>query len=157
MVGALRISDAASLAMHAMAFMATHRDQEPIVVSQIASAIRVSETHLGKVLQRLARHGFLTSRRGPGGGYGLSRTFESLTLLDVYEAIDGPLASTGCLLGRPVCSASGEGCILGDLIENVNEKVRQTLASTRLADIVFDPVSLGTRASVLDFENGAAR
>lgn len=142
MAGALRISDAASLAMHAMAYMASHRDTEPISVAHIASALKVSEAHLGKVLQRLARHDYLTSRRGPRGGYGLSQVFDALTLLDVYEAIDGPLHSRNCLLGHPVCSSGGEGCILGDLIQDVNQQVKDKLASTRLADIVFDPVGL---------------
>lgn len=137
MVGALRISDAASLAMHAMAFMATRRSEDPVSVGQIANYLKVSEAHLGKVLQRLARHGYLTSRRGPGGGYGLGSDFDELTLLDIYEAIDGPLKTRGCLLGHPVCSSAGQGCILGDLIENVNEQVRQRLASTRLSQIVF--------------------
>ena len=136
MEGTLRISDAASIAMHAMAFIASRTVQGPMSVADLASRLGVSEAHLGKVLQRLVRHGYLASRRGPSGGYEPARDLGDLTLLEVYEAVDGPLRRGECLLGRRACA--GGSCILGDLVGTVNEMVRAQLARTRIGDLEFE-------------------
>jgi len=138
MEGSLRISEAASLAMHAMAYMAGREETGPVSVASMSRSLGVSEAHLGKVLQRLARHGYLESRRGPGGGYGLGAGARELTLLSIYEAVDGPLRESACLLDRRVCT--GSSCIFGGLLESVDRQVRDHLASTRVADLVFEPV-----------------
>ena len=136
MEGSLRISEAASLAMHAMAYMATREDADPVSVSSLSRSLGVSEAHLGKVLQRLARHGYLESRRGPRGGYGLSEGAGELTLLTIYEAVDGPLRQSSCLLDHRVCT--GSSCIFGGLLESVDSQLRDHLSGTRVADLVLE-------------------
>jgi len=131
MANVLKVSEAASLALHAMVLLAA-RD-EVVSTGEIASTLRVSVAHLSKVLQRLARVGLVRSIRGPKGGFILGKASEEITLLDVYEAIEGPLVPSNCLLNTPVCS--GERCILGGLLETVNEQVREYLAGTRLSEL----------------------
>ena len=63
----------------------------------------------------------------------MGKKAEEITLLDVYEAIDGPLVPNKCLLDAQICA--GKRCILGDLIETVNNQVREYLATTRLPDL----------------------
>jgi len=128
----LKISDAASLGLHAMGLLATRPDTG-FSTKQIARDLQVSEAHLSKVLQRLTKVGLAASTRGPRGGFALARSAESITLLDVYEAIEGPLVATRCLLGKRVCN--GRQCILGDLLTTVDGQVRDYLATTRLADL----------------------
>ncbi len=132
MSNVLRISDAASLGLHAMVLLAADSQKE-ISTRQIASELQVSEAHLSKVLQRLGKVGLVTSSRGPRGGFALARKAEEVTLLDVYEAIDGPLVPNNCLLGSRICG--GERCILGDLLETVDDQVREYLATTRLHEL----------------------
>ena len=132
MSNVLRISDAASLGLHAMVLLAVDWQKE-ISTRQIASKLQVSEAHLSKVLQRLGKVGLVTSSRGPRGGFALARKAEEITLLDVYEAIDGPLVPNNCLLGTRICG--GERCILGDLLETVDSQVREYLATTRLHEL----------------------
>jgi len=128
----LRISDGASLALHTMALLASVKAGR-LSAREIADRLAASRAHLSKVLQRLARAGLVWSVRGPRGGFSLARPAEEVTLLDVYEAIDGPLDDSTCLLGAPVCS--GKNCLLGDLVEAVNLHVRVRLAGTRLRDV----------------------
>jgi Rrf2 family protein len=71
------------------------------------------------------------STRGPKGGFALARPAGRITLEEVYEAIDGPLGDSQCLLGRPVCN--GSRCILGGLLNSVNRQVRRYLHTTRLS------------------------
>ena len=125
----LKVSEAASLALHTAVFLAG-RPEEVVTTGEVASALDVSENHLSKVLQRLAKAGLMRSTRGPRGGFMLSRSPDDLTLLEVYEAIEGPLGTTNCLFGRPACD--GE-CILGDLLTDVNAQIREYLTRTKLS------------------------
>ncbi len=129
----LKFSDASSLGFHAMVIIAEKHDKL-VSVKEIASQVLVSEAHLSKVLQRLARRGFVKSVRGPGGGFKLARTPEKIHLLEVYEAIDGELTNTSCLLGLKNCPR--KNCILDDLIQSTNDRVRDYLSKTSLADLI---------------------
>jgi len=127
--GTLRISEAAAIALHAMTFLAA----DPVrrhAVHEIAESLHVSEAHLAKVLQRLMRVGLVSSVRGPGGGYTLARARDEITLLDIVEAIEGPLDAIDCIM--PVRTCTGGACILGDLLETINKRVREYLGGTNL-------------------------
>lgn len=130
----LRISDAANFAIHAMVLIAQGGPHKRMSVLELAGILDVSEAHLGKVLQRLTRHGFLTSRRGPGGGFELACEPADVTLLDVVSAIDGPLTAGPCLLGRPLCV--GKRCAMLGVLEKVHKLVFDHLQGTRLSDVV---------------------
>ncbi len=129
----LNISDAANLGIHSMLYIANHDGSRPWSASEIAGDLRVSEAHLGKVLQRLTRLGFLTSRRGPKGGFTLGREPSTITILDILTAIDGPLDAGGCLLGRPLCPANR--CAMGDILGRAYDLVHSHLSGTRLSDV----------------------
>lgn len=132
MANMLRISDAASLAMHAMVLLAVNPDKE-VSTRRIASQLNASEAHLSKVLQRLAKAGLVTSMRGPKGGFALQRQPHEVRLLDVYEAIEGSLVPNHCLLRARICD--GESCILGDLLETVDRQIGDYLAGTNLSEL----------------------
>lgn len=132
MTHALRISEAASFAMHAMGLIAATSD-ESLTVRSIAERFKISQAHLSKVLQRLAKVGLLTSVRGPKGGFSLSRPSDRVTLLEVFEAIEGPLAPTVCLFGEPLCD--GRDCILGSVMVEANALLYDRLSATTLADL----------------------
>lgn len=129
MTNLLRISDAASLAMHAMAFL-VELPQQWVSTHEIASKLCVSENHLAKVCQRLSKSGLLEGARGPKGGFRLAKPAEAITLLEIYEAVDGPLEPTQCLLGRQVCGR--RKCILGGLIKTINTEVTEQFSKTTL-------------------------
>ena len=126
----LDFSEAGSIALHAVVCLGANPDRR-IPSHELAKTLRVSSAHLSKVMQRLARVGVVDSMRGPTGGFVLGRPAEEIVLLDVYEAIAGPLEETACLFQSPVC---GGRCILGELIDNVDNQVRQYLSATTVSD-----------------------
>jgi Rrf2 family transcriptional regulator, nitric oxide-sensitive transcriptional repressor len=134
MPSVLNLSEAASIAIHAMISVAGGRGR-PLKNSEIAKAYGVSANHSAKVLQRLQKSGFLSSVRGPGGGYRLAVDPSSVTLLDVYRAIDGRLSDSGCLFGRgrhcslPVCLFAG-------LLHEANSLFERHLGSAALSDFI---------------------
>lgn len=132
MPNVFKLSEAASLALHTSVYLAS-RAERMVSAKEIASALNVSEAHLAKVLQRLAREGIVRSVRGPRGGFRLARDARTITLLEVYEAVEGPVRAVSCLLGAPVCT--GEDCILGGLTEGLNNQVRDYLRKTTAGEM----------------------
>lgn len=133
MANVWRISEAATMALHTMVFLAAHNDRL-YSTKEMATLHGVSEAHLSKVLQRLARVGLVTSVRGPKGGFSLGRPADEVKFLEVYESIDGPLIDTTCLLGTPVCT-NGR-CIMCDVVKNINREIKTYLSGTSVADVV---------------------
>ena len=127
----LKISEAASLALHTMGLLAS-RPGDRVSTRELAARLKVSEAHLAKVMQRLGRAGLVRSQRGPKGGFSLQRNPDEITLLEVYEATEGTLRKQRCLLGNPICNGN---CILGGLLENVGDEVREYFSTTRLSDL----------------------
>jgi len=66
----------------------------PVQIRVIGERQAIPGRYLEQIFQRLRRAGLVTSKRGPGGGYTLSRPPERITLRDVVEAVEGPVADT---------------------------------------------------------------
>lgn len=122
-------SEAATLALHATGILAGH--EGPVSAHTMAETLGASEATLSKVMQRLVRTGIVTSKRGPHGGFELAKSPEDITLLDVYESVEGAIDVTSCLLGAPVCEK--RRCPLGGLFERVSREVVEKLSATTLA------------------------
>ncbi|MCK5596268.1 MAG: Rrf2 family transcriptional regulator, partial [Candidatus Eisenbacteria sp.] len=90
MSGLVRTSEAATLALHAAAIMASSPESH-VTAAVMADGLSASEAHLAKVLQRLAKAGVVAGTRGPGGGFQLTRPGKEISLREVYEAIEGRL------------------------------------------------------------------
>ena len=140
MSGILKISEAVSLALHGSVLLASQ--DRALSNKQIAHVLHASEAHLHKVMRRLAAAGILLSTPGPGGGFSLAKPPKKITLLNIYEAVEGPLGETRCLLTVPLCD--GKACILGGLIHQTNQAVRNYLQNTTLAQVagVFKGVEI---------------
>jgi len=106
MAGLIHFSEAVNLGLHALLLLAATpaaaRDNR-----RLAADLGVSANHLSKVLQRLQHAGLVTSTRGPAGGFRLAHRPQDVSLLTVYEALEGPLTHRTCLLSRPHCPAGG--------------------------------------------------
>lgn len=128
----LKISDAASIGMHAMGYL-SHIYPGSATVPEIAKVLSSSANHLSKVLQRLEKSHLVKGVRGPKGGFTLAREPAGIRLLDVYEALEGRIADPFCLLDTTVCD--GKSCILGDWIKEIPERFREHLSKTDMSDV----------------------
>jgi Rrf2 family protein len=129
----LRISDAASLAMHTMVLLAS-TPEDVVSTGEIAEVLRASEAHLSKILQRLSKAGLVKSTRGPSGGFKLAKEPEEICLLEVYEAMDGPLPESACLLDTPICV--GPDCVLGGILKGIGDELKKYLGKTSLDGLI---------------------
>ncbi len=127
----VRISEAASLALHAAAVLAGTGSGRASAEA-IADALGVSRAHLVKVLQRLSKAGLVRSSRGPGGGYSLTRPPREISIRELYEAVEGPIDVSACAIGVPACGRAS--CVLGDLFCRMGRELRDQLERTTVAD-----------------------
>ncbi|OFW16555.1 MAG: hypothetical protein A3H29_09050, partial [Acidobacteria bacterium RIFCSPLOWO2_02_FULL_67_21] len=87
-----------------------------------------------KVLQHLARMGFVAAHKGAHGGYHLARPAETISLADIVEAIDGPLAITACSKNDEPCGQFGS-CTVRDPLWRVKDRILTVLQTTTLAEM----------------------
>jgi Rrf2 family protein len=128
-----KVSEAASLALHTMVLLA--EDRSSLVSSKrLADRLSVSEAHLSKVLQRLARAGLVKSTRGPGGGFAMAKSPERVSLMKVYECIDGPFNAGSCVLEGGNCSH--KACIFNGVLDSLVLQVREYMSKTTLDKVV---------------------
>lgn len=143
MASLVGISEAASIGLHGMMVLASAPSGRAGSGRALSERLQVSANHLAKVMQRLVKGGLLHSVRGPGGGFALAKPASEISLAEIYEAIEGPFAPTGCLLARPICD--GRCCIVGGLLQQVDAIVDR-LRETTLADAVEGMKGIGNEA-----------
>lgn len=146
MTSLTRMTEAGALGLHAVIHLAAEASTAGgrTTAAEIAKGLGASEAHLAKVLQRLSRAGIVESTRGPRGGFSLARDPSRLTLLEVYEALEGSLTTDGCLFGGPVCDRAR--CIMGGVVERVNGEIRAYMEKTTV-DSVLCPGGNGGRGA----------
>ena len=87
----MKLTRASSYALHAVVYMAAQKEDRPIASHVIAQARGIPERFLLKVLKPLVSAQVLLSIKGPNGGYRLARQPNDITMLEVLEAVDGPI------------------------------------------------------------------
>jgi len=127
-----KTSDAAALALHALAYLA-QKNGKLVRTCEIAEYYRVSEAHLAKVLNRLSKQGLVNTTRGPKGGLSLAKSADEIVLKEIYEAIEGPFELSRCMFGIPICD--GNGCLLGAFFKKTASEIEKMMADTKLSEI----------------------
>lgn len=89
-------------------YLARQPRDRVVLVSEVAAAQAVPESYLAKIFQDLAKAGLVRSHRGARGGFTLARPPEEITLRQIIEAIEGPVALNRCLDPREGCTRSEE-------------------------------------------------
>lgn len=79
-------------------------DDHVVLGRELSSQAAVPHTYLSKIMLDLRDAGLVTATRGTGGGYELARAPHSITLMEVVELFDGPVAQPQCILGLGDCS-----------------------------------------------------
>jgi Rrf2 family protein len=128
----MRLSNASTYAVHALAHLAAAGEKRLVLSYDIARAWGISERYLPKVLRRLVSAQLLRSLKGPHGGYRLARPAAKVTVLEVVEAVDGPLRGEAPLAGG---SRDPLDARLGEICAEVTGLVRRRLGKVRLSDL----------------------
>jgi Rrf2 family protein len=87
----MKLTRASSYALHAVAYMAGQKKDQPTASHLIAERRGIPERFLLKVLKPLVSAQVLLSVKGPNGGYRLAKPANDITILEIVEAVDGPI------------------------------------------------------------------
>ncbi len=138
----LRLSKKADYALIAMKHLAVSGDRVSSSAREIAEQYDIPIELLAKVLQRLVRRGLLASQQGTRGGYQLARQPSQISVADVIQAIDGPVAVTACSTDEATCDQFAK-CNVRDPLWKVRERILRALAECTIAELATDaPPSL---------------
>lgn len=131
----MRLSSMADYAVVTMAAAARHCGSAQVSAGQLAEETGVPAPTVQKLVSRLTAAGLLRSSRGVGGGLKLARPAAAITLADIVEAVEGPIALTACVeQGRHDCTLEGS-CMVQPHWAVVNEAMRGALAGVSLTSL----------------------
>jgi Rrf2 family transcriptional regulator, cysteine metabolism repressor len=133
----MRLSTKGEYASRAMLELATRYAAGPQHIHDISMAQDIPERFLEQILLQLKRAGYLRSRKGPQGGYFLSRSPERISVAEVIRVMDGPLAPIDCVsvTAHELCPKE-DTCGLKGLWKETRDAIAAILERTSLADLV---------------------
>lgn len=125
----LNFSEATVIALHALRMISLRADC--VCSGDIAKCVRVSHTHLSKVLRKLVSAGMLSVKKGPSGGFYLTKEQGKASFMDVYMLFEGALPSGECVFEKGPCG--GDNCIFGGLLKKVNSEFVKYFTKTKIS------------------------
>jgi Rrf2 family protein len=129
----MKLTRASSYALHAVAFMAAQKHDRPVASHKIAEARGIPERFLLKVLKPLVSARVLHSIKGPNGGYRLARPASEISMLEVLEAVDGPIR------GQAPLGEESNGPLnnkLEAICKQTADVIRKQLEKVRVTDLM---------------------
>jgi Rrf2 family protein len=145
-VGFVSANSRLTIAAHALAWIGLYQRQghEVATSEQIANSANTNPVVIRRLLGELRKAGLVESRRGVGAGWSLARELESITLLDVYDAVEpGPLfalhratPNQGCVVGHGIRPA------MQGVYGGIEETLRTELARVTMEDVLRDVLAV---------------
>jgi Rrf2 family iron-sulfur cluster assembly transcriptional regulator len=127
-------SRSAEYAIRAFVFLAAVPPGKYAMVKQIAEESDIPSHFLAKILQQLARQGFLRSSKGPTGGFALRFPATEINLLQLVEAIDGLADYQRCIGGMTECNDQMR-CGMHDSWKALRSRIIEYLEGTTVEDL----------------------
>lgn len=121
-------------AIRGIIYLAGQPPDKISLLSDIAAAVDVPQTFLAKIFQQFSKTGIVKSFRGTGGGFLLAGPPESISLLQVVEAVEGPILPNRCTLKQGECERDSF-CTVHPVWMQVQQQVRGILAGITLKDL----------------------
>ncbi len=130
----MKVSRSTSYAIMALGYFAKNSGKGLILSNDISDKYNIPLEYLLKILLQLVRAKILRSKRGPGGGFSLARPLKKVTLLEVVEAVEGPMMSNlevAELAPRETFGKKSEA-----VFEKALDQAKKILAGTKMGDIL---------------------
>ncbi len=130
----MKLTSKGRYAVTAMLDLAFHDKAGPVTLSHISQRQDISLSYLEQLFTRLRKHELVTSTRGPGGGYSLSRSVDDIAVAEIIAAVDETVDSTQCS-GANNCHEGGR-CLTHELWDELSQQIYQFLDGISLGDLV---------------------
>ncbi|AHN24709.1 Fe-S cluster assembly transcriptional regulator IscR [Gilliamella apicola] len=130
----MKLTSKGRYAVTAMLDVALHSDSGPVSLADISERQEISLSYLEQLFARLRKNGLVTSVRGPGGGYVLSRAMDQIAISSIVKAVDETVHATKCH-GQDGCQG-GVRCLTHTLWNDLSERIEDFLTSITLSELV---------------------
>jgi Rrf2 family protein len=134
----LQLTRGGEYAIRAMTYLAHRPVGEISSLRDVGAEQDIPESFLAKIFQNLVRAGLVASQRGAHGGFSLARPPAEITVRQVVEAVDGPIALNGCVLWPEDCRRSGD-CRMHEVWVLAQERMMDVLEQVTLAELAPAP------------------
>jgi len=154
----MRLTTKGRFAVTAMVDLAMSGGKRPVTLGDISERQKISLSYLEQLFGKLRRKELVSSVRGPGGGYRLTRPTQDLSVGEIILAVDEPIDATQCG-GKENCRDE-QKCITHDLWTELNRHIFEYLNSVTLRDLVEKQQKRTESGSVVEFverRDGMAR
>ena len=133
----MNISTRGRYGLRALLEIAVQSDEEPVTTKNISQRQQMSVTYLEQILHRLKKAGIVRSVRGARGGYVLARKGDKITVSQIINALDGPIAISYCDFPqlREKSCIGPSACVSRILWKKLEDLIEDTLSSVTLADM----------------------
>lgn len=132
-VGEMKVTRSCSYALHALMYMVRHSTQLPAPTATVAKAEGIPSDYLAKIFQQLVKAGLVRAVRGKRRGYVFARAPEEISLLDLFEIIEGHSLFDDCLLRHCQCGGTPENCRVFSVWKDATRQIKELLAQTSVA------------------------
>jgi Rrf2 family protein len=126
----MQITRQADYAIRAVRYLAKQGPNERAATSTVAQEMKIPPSFLAKIISQLSIAGLLHTSRGARGGVTLAREAKDISLLDVVEAIDGPILLNECV-GDPADCVFSDDCLVHPIWVEAQETLVKKLRETR--------------------------
>ena len=147
-MGVMQIPRRVDYGLRAAIYLSTQDPDRSCSLAEIAKQQGIPRKFLEKIIQDLIHSGLVKSKRGPDGGYTLTRSPDEISFQDIIEALEGPIAVNVCMDQRLSCDHLPRCTMLGVWSE-IQRKVVDVFARTTLADLQRNPCQALTASSSL--------
>jgi Rrf2 family protein len=135
-VAAMQITRQADYAVRAVLYLAQIGSERRAATSQIAEEQNIPPSFLAKIVSQLSVAGLLQTSRGARGGVSLARDPESISVLEVVEAIDGPILLNECVAAAGTSCTFGEDCPMRPIWCDAQLELVNRLKKTNFAQFI---------------------
>ncbi|MDI6698422.1 MAG: Rrf2 family transcriptional regulator [Candidatus Saccharicenans sp.] len=144
----MRLSTRGEYASRAMLELAVRYGQGPVPIRIISLAQAIPQQFLEQILLLLKRAGYVKSKKGPAGGYYLSRPPAEINVAEVIRVMDGPLAPINCVsvMEHEPCPLE-DRCGLKWLWKEVRDMVAERLEQTTFDDVLKRQLMINRQAT----------
>ncbi|CAE6897117.1 MULTISPECIES: Fe-S cluster assembly transcriptional regulator IscR [Pseudomonas] len=130
----MRLTTKGRYAVTAMLDLALHAQKGPVSLADISERQGISLSYLEQLFAKLRRGSLVSSVRGPGGGYQLSRDMRGIQVAEVIDAVNESVDATRCQ-GQGDCHG-GDTCLTHHLWCDLSQQIHEFLSGISLADLV---------------------
>jgi Rrf2 family protein len=130
----MQITRQADYAIRAVRYLAKQAPNQRSATSKVADEMKIPPSFLAKIISQLSIAGLLHTSRGARGGVTLARAAGEISMLDVVEAIDGPIKLNECV-GDPTNCTFSDDCLAHPIWEEVQATLVKRLSETRFDEL----------------------